>query len=269
MKNIRMKLAGIGVLAAAVAMVAAQSGLTGFGVKEGEVTGRLAGAVLDGHLPVYPSAKLYYAATQAARVAFVKAYLAAAKASSETAVFKADYATRREGAKPDAPESKGSADQQLSEQQAEQRKKLEEYKAELAKMPPDMQKQMKDMLKQMEDQLNQQTNDPSQKAAMKQIIVQEMQYEQEKYKRSMAEWSAAYPEQPTVAIAKRLKEFLALTADINFDAKLEAIGGGKTRFADPQYESKSTDWKLCYRAGREPVAAARAFAADWLHQLGK
>ena len=272
MKNIRMKLAGVGVLAAAVVMVvmvAAQSGLIGFGVNEGEVKGRLAEALLDGHIPVYPSAKLYYAATPAARVTFVKAYLAAAKASTETAVFKADYAQRRQGAKPDAPESKGSADQQLSEQQAEQRKKLEESKAELATMTPDMQQQMKGMIKQMEDQLNQQTNDPSQKAVMKHIIEDEMKHEQDRYKKDLAEWSAAYPEQPNTEIAKRLKEFLALTADINFDAKLEAIDGGKKRFADPQYESKSTDWKLCYRAGREPVAAARAFAADWLHQLGK
>ena len=268
MKNVWGKVTGIGVVAAAVAMVAAQSGLIGFGVRDGEVKGRLAEAILEGHLPIYPNAKLYYAATPASRVAFVRAFLATAKAATETAVFKADYAKRREGAKPDSPEAKGSADQQLSDQQAEQRKKLEESRAEIAKMPPDMQKQMKDMLKTMEDQLNQQANDPTQKTAMKQIIETQAQEEQEKYKRSMTEWSSAYPEHPSAAIAKRLKEFLALTADMDFDAKLEAVGG-KQRFANSQYESKDSDWKLCYRAGREPVAAARAFATDWLHQLDR
>jgi hypothetical protein len=267
MKNVGMKLAGIGALAAAVALVAAQSGMIGFGIRDGEVKGHLAEAILDGHLPVYPNAKLYYSATPAARVAFVRAFLATAKAATETAVFKADYAKRREGTKPDSPEIKGSADQQLSDQQAEQRKKLEETRAEISKMPPDAQKQMKDMLKTMEDQLNQQANDPTQKAAMKQVIEAQAQEEQEKYKRAMAEWSSAYPEHPSAAIAKRLKEFLALTADMDFDAKLETVGG-KQRFANPEYESKETDWKLCYRAGREPVAAARAFATDWLHQLG-
>ena len=268
MKSVRGMLAGIGVLAAVAVMVAAQSGLIGFGVRDGELKGRLAEAILDGHVPVYPNAKPYYAATSAARVAFVKAFLAAAKADSETAAFKADYAKRREGAKPEAPEAKGSADQQLSDQQAEQRKKLAEARAEIAKMPPDAQKQMQVMLKTMEDQMNQQASDPTQKVAMKQAIESARQEEQDRYKKELAEWSAAYPEHPSAAIAKRLKEFLALTADINFDAKLEPAGGGKQRFADSQYESKGLEWKLCYRAGREPVAAARAFATDWLHQLG-
>ena len=268
MKNVRVKVAGMGVLAAAVAMVVAQSGLIGFGVKEVEVKGRLAEAVLNGNVPVYPNTKLYNAATPAARVAFVKAFLATAKAYSETAVFKADYAKHREEGKPDPPEAKGSADQQMSEQQAEQRKKIEDTRAEIAKMPPEMQKQMKDMLKQMEDQLNQQAGNPSQKAAMKQALEAQMQEEQEPHKKRMAEWSADYPEQPNTVIAKRLKEFLTLTADVDFDAKLETMGAGKMRFANQEYESKGTEWKLCYRAGREPVAAARAFAADWLHQLG-
>jgi hypothetical protein len=93
------------------------------------------------------------------------------------------------------------------------------------------------------------------------------QQDQERYNKSLAEWSADYPEQPDTLIAKRLKAFLALTADIDFDAKLETLGDGSSRFADPQYESKPTDWKLCYRAGREPVAAARAFTQDWLNHL--
>jgi len=268
MKNVKMRLAGIGALAAAATMVAAQAGLIGFGVKESEVKVRLAEAVLNGNLPVYPSTKLYNAATPAARVAFVKAFFATAKAYSETAAFKAEYAKHREGAKPSAPEAKGSADKQMSDAQAQQRKQLEETKAQVAKMPPEMQQQMKDMLKQMEAQLNKQASDPSQQAAMKQMYEMQGQEDQERYKKDLAEWSADYPEQPSVVIAKRLKEFLALTADIDFGAKLESTGGDRMRFANPDLESKDSNWKLCYRAGREPVAAARAAATDWLHQLG-
>ena len=40
------------------------------------------------------------------------------------------------------------------------------------------------------------------------------------------------------------------------------------RFADNSLESKPEQWKLYYRAGKEPVEAARAFASDWLRQLG-
>ena len=269
MKIVRSKLAGVVLLAVMAVAVAAQSGLIGFGVKDREVKERLAEAVLSGNLPVYPNAKLYHAATPGARVAFVKAFLAAAKACTESAAFKADYAERRKQAKPDDLQAKGSADQQISDQQAQQRKQLEETKAQVAKMPPEMQKQMKDMIKQMEDQLKQQTSDPSMQAGVKQIYEEEARRDQERYKKSMAEWTADYPEQPGVMIAKRLHEFLALTADVDFDAKLVAGPGGKMHFTDPQYETKSSEWKLCYRAGREPIAAARAFAADWLHQLGQ
>ena len=155
---------------------------------------------------------------------------AAAKAYTATAAFKTDYAEHRAGAKPDSPTTNGSDDQQMKDQ--------------LAKMTP------------------------SQQAAVRQIYEEQAEKDQAKYKQRMAEWASAYPEQPNAAIAKRLKEFLALTADIDFDVKTEAAGGGKMRFADEISESKSSDWKLCYRAGREPVAAARAFAAEWLHQLG-
>lgn len=68
-------------------------------------------------------------------------------------------------------------------------------------------------------------------------------------------------------IAARLRQFLDATKDVAFDAKLLPAGGGLMKFADPQYESRSTYWKMCYRAGKAPVEAARAFAADWLRQL--
>ena len=255
-------------MAATAAMVAAQVGLIGFGVKESEVKARLVDAVVNGNVPVYPSTKLYNAGTVAARVAFVKAFFATARAYSETAAFKAEYTKHREGAKPTGPEAKGSADKQMSDAQAEQRKQLEETKAQVAKMPAEMQQQMKDVVKQMEEQINKQASDPKQQAAMKQVYEAQAKDDQERYKKRLAEWSADYPEQSSVVVAKRLKEFLALTADIDFGAKLEATGSGKMHFANSDFESKSSNWKLCYRAGREPVATARSLATDWLYQLG-
>ncbi|MFZ1986278.1 MAG: hypothetical protein WAU91_17830 [Desulfatitalea sp.] len=41
------------------------------------------------------------------------------------------------------------------------------------------------------------------------------------------------------------------------------------KFADPRYEAQSAQWKLCYRTGREPMQAARAFVGEWLRQTGK
>jgi len=121
----------------------------------------------------------------------------------------------------------------------------------------------------LEEQLKQQASDPGQQAMMKQMYEAGAKGDQENYQKDMAKWSADYPEQADGLIAKRLKEFLALTADIDFSAKLDSAGGGRMRFANSEYEAKDSNWKLCYRAGREPVAAARAMAEDWLHQLGE
>ncbi len=43
--------------------------------------------------------------------------------------------------------------------------------------------------------------------------------------------------------------------------------GTRMRFEDPLLEKKPGEWKLCYRAGREAVAAARAAATAWLATL--
>lgn len=69
-------------------------------------------------------------------------------------------------------------------------------------------------------------------------------------------------------ISEFLKEFLTLSEDIDFEAKLLPKGNdGRQRFANPEYERKSHTWRMLYRAGKEPVTAARAFAQKWLAEL--
>lgn len=70
------------------------------------------------------------------------------------------------------------------------------------------------------------------------------------------------PSDPAELIKKRLQEFLDVSANVNFDAKLTG-----TTFSDPQYESKSSQWKACYRAGKEVIGAAREEAKIWLKEL--
>jgi hypothetical protein len=72
-----------------------------------------------------------------------------------------------------------------------------------------------------------------------------------------------YPSDPTEMIKKRLTDFLAVSATVDFDAKLTAA----RTFEDPAYEKKSSDWKMCYRAGHEVVEAAREEAQKWLDEL--
>jgi hypothetical protein len=71
-----------------------------------------------------------------------------------------------------------------------------------------------------------------------------------------------YPSDPNKLIKKRLEEFLSVSESVDFDAKLNG-----SMFVNPEYESKDDKWKMCYRAGREVVEAAREEAQKWVKEL--
>ncbi len=86
------------------------------------------------------------------------------------------------------------------------------------------------------------------------------------FKAELAKFEATYPGTVEGMLKLRLKAFLAMTADIDFNAKL-IRKGNKMIFEDPALEKRSRDWKQCFRAGPEAVKAARAYAEQWLKEL--
>lgn len=71
-----------------------------------------------------------------------------------------------------------------------------------------------------------------------------------------------YPSDATEMVKKRLSDFLEVSATVDFDATLNG-----NRFANPEYEKKSSWWKMCYRAGKPVIEAAREEAQKWLSEL--
>ncbi|MGZ4787862.1 MAG: hypothetical protein ACXVZX_05035 [Terriglobales bacterium] len=256
-------------IAVGTATLLAQSTLADFGIREADLKSYLVGAVVNGNIPVYPNRKTFTAASPSLRSAFVRNALAVIKTYTESAAFQAEYAKQRASAKPTTLVSKGTPDEQYAKQLADQQKSLAEMKANVAKMSSDMQKQMAPVVKQMEETFAKQAKDPQMVAMMKQGYAMQAQGNQQSCQQELARYEERYPADPKVLIARRLHQFLDLTKDIPYNAKLVPGYGGKMKFGDPQLEAKPSEWKLCYRAGKEPVDAARAFAADWLKQLGK
>lgn len=70
-------------------------------------------------------------------------------------------------------------------------------------------------------------------------------------------------------LKRTLSQFLDASKDVDFSAAVVTTGKGARVFANPAYESKPSNWKLCFRAGRETVEAARSFAQQWLNELSK
>lgn len=266
-KKLLIILCLIVILAGTVTLLA-QSTLANFGINTREVQPRVVNSLVNGYVPVYPNRKTFLSATPAIRAAFVKEALTWVKAYTESQAFLDDYKKQRESAKPTPPASKGTPDEQFAKNIAEQRKAVEEMKKNVAKMSSQMQKQMADTVKQMEINVERMAKDPQMAAMLKQGFAAQAQGEQQDYQRRLADHEKRYPADPKVLIASRLRQFLDLSKDVDFSAKLVPAGGGTMKFADPKYEAKSDQWKLCYRAGRDAVEVGRAFAMDWLKQLG-
>ena len=67
-------------------------------------------------------------------------------------------------------------------------------------------------------------------------------------------------------MALRLRRFLDATRDVDFTAKL-VDQNKQQKFADPAFEAKPGEWKLCFRAGKPATDAAREFARKWVADL--
>jgi len=74
--------------------------------------------------------------------------------------------------------------------------------------------------------------------------------------------SDALDKNPDVTIRRRLEAFLEMSKTVDFDATLNG-----RQFANPDYEAKPSEWKMCFRAGREATQAAREEAESWLKDL--
>lgn len=260
---------GLATMAAGAVLVVAQSKLADFGLSTDRLKPGIVDSLTNGYLPGYPSAKAYKAASTAARVAFVKDGLSWFKAYTESAGFQAEYQKRRGDAKPADKADKGTPDAQYSAALAAQQKQLADMKKAVAAMSPDMQKQMQPVIAQLQESIDKQAKDPQMAAIMKQSYAAQAAGDVEQHKKDVAEYEKRWPADPKVLIAKRLRQFLDETNGMDWNAKLEPMNGGKMRFADASLEGKPDQWKLYFRAGKEPVEAARAFATEWLRQLGQ
>lgn len=221
-------------------------------------------AVWDGSSGIPGGQKVFKAAAPDKRVTIVRGLGALLKAYTRTAAFKARYAEYVEA---NRPRPGGDRIKSMTEQDAEMARSIKEMEENVRKMPPELQKQMEEAVKQMKAQQEALKKNDEYQAMMASAVEQAQADQERQLQERLATYVAEHPANSDVLIAMRLKEFLALTADVNYEAKL-VKQGGLMRFEDPALEAKPAEWKLCFRAGREATQAARAFAAEWMKELG-
>jgi hypothetical protein len=214
------------------------------------------------------------AATAEARVALVNGALTWAKEYTSSPEFGKRYATARAQAEPRlAMGRKWSADEELGRRQALLDQRIAAEKKRLEDPPPPRQtpEQQQARRTRNEERIrNMETeraryDDPAARAEMRKAL----DAEDQRYEEEHAEWEENYPVDSRAAIAGRLRYFLALSATVDFDAKLVPCrtprGTCRASRIPPTRRSRRSGSAVI-----APEAAGRsraAFAASWLREL--
>lgn len=212
--------------------------------------------------------KAFKALAPAARASIVKSGLAWIKSYVATPEFAAAYAKLREGEKPQPPDAVPSAEEQLKKQKDDFEKQVAEMQKSMAGLDAATRKSMEETIKQMRAQFEKMEKDPQQNEMYAQMVQMQRDENKKQYAEQLRVWEEQYPSDPRRLIQNRIREFLEVSADVDYTAKLVA-SGKLQRFAEANYEEKPAAWKLCFRAGKEATDAARAFAQAWLSELEK
>jgi hypothetical protein len=240
--------------------------LRDLGTDDNEAQQETIQAVLNGWTPSI-GAQAFKAAAPARRAALVQAALAWAKSFIQSPAFKTAYDTARSHEKPEPPTGASSYRDQLKKQREELDKTAAEMRKGSASLPPEARKNIDDTIAQMKASLDAMEKNPEQMKMMEDATAQANAGVQQEYKQKLADFDRLHPADPRAAVANQLRRFLQACGDVDFAAKLVPAQDGKRKFADAKYEAKPAEWKTCYRAGREPVEAARAVAQAWLKEI--
>lgn len=256
----------IGVISA-VAMAQSDVFAT-LGSNETEAREQIFSSFSSGFVTPTGTAEVFKVATAEGRAAIVRAVITFARTYSTSADFAKRYATFRNDQKPRPPDASKSGDQL----RAEQRRELEAGIANAqkrAKEMPAMKKDMDQLVAALRKQLAELGKDRSLNKQVDDMLKQADQGLAAEYRNKVAAWEKKYPADPKAIVVMRLNEFVTEAATIDFTAKTALSKENKKQtFVNPEYELKSLQWKLMYRAGKPAVDAARAAAQDWLKALG-
>ena len=186
---------------------------------------------------------------------------------TESPEFQKAFQAARDNMTADSKPVKKTKEQLLQEKIESLRQDIRTTEEDMKSARGDMKKLYEETLKQQRENLAALENPFHPKHKM--YVADLVEFYEEEHKESTAGQDNApinFPETARELVKLRLKEFLALTADIDWNAKLVTSGGFK-KFADPALEAKGTEWKRCFRTGKETITAAREFAQGWLASM--
>lgn len=201
------------------------------------------------------------------RTAVINELAAYAKQYVQSDAFKKEYAALKERNKPEAmkvpetpEEMRASLIRSAKEFVAGAEDNVKKANAQTKKIFEQTLELAKKNLKDAEDPNNQMIRSYTKNyEEMKKLMKQS-------WDNSMKDWETKYPGNHLLYVKVRLQEFLDATEGIDYNAAT-FDKNGKKYFVKPEYEHKDSRWKMAFRAGKEAVEPARAFARQWISEI--
>jgi pyruvate/2-oxoacid:ferredoxin oxidoreductase alpha subunit len=236
------------------------------GLSEKDAASHVQQSFINGYLQYAGVSKARHIAV-GDRAAMTKDMLAFTKTYLQGEEFKKAYERLRTSRKPSEPEKPQTEEQirkknidAMKEGIANVEKGMKTANAEMKKILQESLEVFQKQLKEYEDPNNALIK------MMAQGEVQNYEYQTTAYKEDLKKWEKEYPADPAPFVKKRLEQMLDYTKDIDYDAQLTERNG-KKYFAKAEYERKSSQWKMGFRAGREVTETARAYVQQWIKEL--
>lgn len=238
------------------------------GISKTEADKKITNSLLGGYLDTYGTKNAKNIAL-GNRTAVAKDLLNYTKQYVSTAAFKKEYAFLKENNKPTL--ATVQTPEQMQQSTIEQYKKsVADIEASIKKSDASLKPMFEKILADGKKQLKE-AEDPNNKTYVRysKNYPQLVKDNEQRNSLLLSNWEEKYPANHMFFIKQRLVNFLETTKDIDFAAGL-TIKNGKTIFVNPVYErQKGNYWKMAFRAGKEVVEPARAFAEQWLEEINK
>jgi hypothetical protein len=268
-KGLVLAVAAMTILGMTAGFSAAQAGsdiLVRLGIEKPSAGPSILRSLSSGYIYDSAAFKAFKALPASGRAEVVRAGLEWVKAYVASTDFKAAYKELRESRKPEPPEPVPSAEATLAKMKADMEKGIENMRQVQATADAEMKKSLEDAIKQMRAQIEEMDKNPQMKENFRLGAEMQTAAQKQEYESQIKAWNEDLPEDPRALVAKRIRQFLTMSADVDFGAELVSRNNLMV-FVKEEYERKPAHWKTCFRAGKEATEAARAFAKAWLAEL--
>jgi hypothetical protein len=244
---------------------AAQDHLATLGISEGRAKEAVFDSFMSDAVSIAGKSAAFTALSPDARVALVNFALTLARTFVESDDFKRRYADHREANGPDPLPEGQTAEAILAKQREGFENQVTEMRKLFDQITPEQRATLEEGWRKMREQLTEMETGERRKQ-LEALLNQQRADQTRRRDQEMQAFEKVYPADPRALVAMRLRHFLEVTSDLNYDAQLVDRNGKKV-FADAALEAKPDQWKLAFRAGKPATEAARAFAQRWLSDL--